>query len=399
MKIGIITFHFPWNCGAALQCIALQQYLKSQGHDVCVIDYSPLYHANRYSEYKHPLFLARRAAQGAGENAGLGTKVKKAGIAYLKTVKSWTRHKNFAVQARKFKAFQQEHFNLTKPYRSIEELRADPPKCDLYVSGSDQLWNAKITDNGFDAAYFMDFGPKETGRVTYSIGAEFAGVKFPQSKLIHLVDKIDAIALREEKYLPTVKGACEYINQGDKPLALTIDPTLLLSQDFYGELATQGRLCDEPYVFVYTMPSKVQVMANNVAKKQASRKEIHVVDASGNPNIENKKMPDSRICDPSEFLAYIRDAEYVVTSSFHGTVFSIIFNKPFVAIPHPETGNRITELLNNLGLSDRVAYSVGEALDILENPISYDECTERLKELRQGSFDYLSMCIEEFGNK
>jgi hypothetical protein len=395
MKIGIITFHFPWNCGATLQCTALQTKLEKMGHEAVVIDYSPLYHVNRYSTYKHPVYLAKRAARRTSADEPLPPRLKRAAVAWAKTVKSWSKHAANAERADRFESFQKAHLHMTRRYRTIDELRSNPPKLDMYISGSDQLWNAKITDGHFDPAYFMDFGDSSTARITYAVGADFAAVKFPQSKLIHLVDKIDAISLREEKCLPTVKAACEYIGQGDKPLHIDIDPTLLLDAADY-EPFMSPNVEPEPYIYVYTMPSPSQAVANKAAKALAEKTGLHLIDACGNPLQGNRQIEDSRVCGPDEFLSYVNNARYLVTSSFHGTAFAIIFRKQFVAIPHTDTGNRVTELLDKLGLSDRVAYTASDAVAKFDTPIDYEAMEPKLSALRAESEGYLRDCIERF---
>lgn len=397
MKIGIVTFHFPWNCGAALQCVALQTYLEKIGHEAQVIDYRPLYHVNRYSEYKHPVYLARKAAVRKSPNEGKVPRVKRAATAYVNTVKSWRKHDQVAPQAKRFRDFAGRHMHLTSMYRTVDKLRSNPPDCDLYVSGSDQLWNAKLTGGKFDPAYFLDFGPDDAGRITFSVGADFAAVKFPQSKLIKYVGKLDSISLRETRCLETVRGACEYIGQGDKPIHIDLDPTFLLEREDYEQFEDSVDV-PEDYIFVYTMPNpQSQSIANKVALALGKEKGLPVIDACGNPVQGNRTVPDHRVCGPGEFLSYVKNATYVVTSSFHGTALSVIYGKEFVAIPHTDTGNRVTELLDKLGLSTRYHDNAKGALAAFADKVDYATCYDNLQGLREESRTYLKECAQRFG--
>ena len=393
MKIGIITFHFPYNCGAMLQCAALQTALEKKGHEVEVIDYRPWYHQNRYTPRKNPMVFAKSCY--AGKEGNAFRKFLSGCRGYGRIVLSWKDAGKKKDQDSRFKNFRVKHLHTGKVYRNIEALKKNPPKCDLYVSGSDQLWNAHITNGELEEAYFMTFGGPEIGRITYSVGADFSECKPGyEEELKKLLAGIDSIALRESKWLPVIEQCAP-----DKPTAVTVDPTFLLQKDEYDAMITDKELETEPFIFTYTMPNDTQAKINNAAKIFGEKIGMKVIDASGDPKKWNLKVEDHRLCGPDEFLWYMKHASYVFTNSFHGTAFSVIMEKQFYVIPHSQTGNRAVELLEKVGLQSRIATSGNEAANRMTNPIDYEPVRRNKAALREESMSYLLNCIEKYGKK
>ena len=390
MKVGIITYHFPYNCGAALQCFALQTKLEELGHEVCIINYRPWYHQNRYSPLKNPIYFANKRFHDPAGN--LAKRCYHAVDGFYKTVYSWRNYSKVSLKEQKFKPFVKKYLKETKVYRSLEQLKKNPPKCDIYISGSDQLWNSAITSGKFDSAYFLNFGDKNIGRMSYSVGADFSKISEPEKVLSDLVKDLDIISLRESKWLPFVEKATE----GKIPTHIDVDPTLLLKDETYCKYMPKMPEEKEPYILTYTMEGETQKQIYNGARILSEKLGMKVIDVSGNPNHMNRKVADNRLCGPDEFLWYVKNAEYVVTNSFHGTVFSVIFKKQFVTIPHAVTGNRVTELLDKLGLERRYYRVTTEAVDEITNKIDYNNVEKRLEELRESSIEFLSESIEKY---
>ena len=391
MKIGIITYHFPYNCGAALQCFALQTKLEELGHEVCIINYRPWYHQNRYTPLKNPVYFAGKRFHDPADN--LLKRVYHAGDGFLRTVHSWKNYSAVELKEKKFRTFVKRYLKETRVYRTLKQLQKDPPKCDMYISGSDQLWNCGITGGVFDSAYFLDFGGDDIGKMSYSVGADFSKLENPAEVLKDLVKGLDVISLREEKFLPDVQKAVD----GKIPTHVDVDPTLLLTADKYIAHMPDLPREKEPYILTYTMTGETQKQIYNGAKLLSEKLGIKVIDVSGDPNKMNKKVEDNRLCSPDELLWYVKNAEYVVTNSFHGTVFSVIFQKKFVTIPHAQTGNRVTELLDKLGLSARYHRVTTDAVEAVTNELDYNAVTEKLSALRANSTEFLSESIRKYG--
>lgn len=386
MKVGIITYHFPYNCGATLQCFALQTKLEELGHDVCIINYRPWYHQNRYTPLKNPVYFAKKMYHEPAKN--IFEKWKHAAGGFYRTIRSWKRYSEVAVKDKKFRNFVQRNLKETNVYRTIEQLQKNPPRCDVYIAGSDQLWNSAITGGMFDSAYFLDFGGENIKRMTYSVGADFSKLADPVDALQDLVRKLDVISLREEKWMPAVNEAATGI-----PTHVDVDPTLLLTAEKYESYMAPLKPEKEPYILTYTMVGETQKQIYNGARILSEKLGLKVIDVSGDPGQMNKKVEDNRLCGPDEFLWYIKNAKYVITNSFHGTVFSVIFKKKFVTIPHAVTGNRVTELLDKLGLSTRYHRVTTEAVKEITKDIDYGIVEQKLEALRNNSIQFLQECV------
>lgn len=393
MKVGIITYHFPYNCGAALQCLALQTKLEQLGHEVCVINYRPWYHQNRYTPLKNPIYFAGKRFRDPADNLWL--RIRHALGGFLRTVSSWRTYPYVSKKENKFRPFVKRYLHETKIYRTLKKLQKDPPKCDIYISGSDQVWNAAITNGVFDSAYFLNFGNVNVGKMTYSVGADFRNLENPAKMLEDLVKDLDVISMREVKYEPVVREAAK----GKIETHIDVDPTLLLTAEQYERFMPDMPKEPAPYILTYTMTGETQKQIYNGARILSEKTGLKVIDVSGDPNMMNKKVEDNRLCGPDEFLWYVKNAEYVVTNSFHGTVFSVLFRKKFITIPHAQTGNRVTELLDKLGLSQRYHTVTTAAINRITNDIDYQDAHAKLDALRRNSAEFLQQSVEKYGRK
>ena len=393
MKIGIITFHFPYNCGAALQCLALQTKLEELGHTVSIINYRPWYHQNRYTPLKNPIYYAGKRFRDPADN--VAKRVWHATDGFLRTVHSWRTYPQVSKKEVRFRSFVQKYLHETPVYRSLTQLQKNPPPCDVYIAGSDQLWNSRLTCGDFDSAYFLNFGSPNTGRMTYSVGTNFSGLEHPENVLRELLKNLNVISLREVKWLPVVQQAA-----GTIPVHVDVDPTLLLTAEQYSRFLPEQMPAEpEPYILTYTMTGEAQEKAYQAARMLSERSGIKLLDVCGDPIKANLQVADNRLCGPDEFLKYVQNAAYVVTNSFHGTVFSIIFQKKFITIPHAQTGNRVTELLDKLGLSDRYQERVDSAVEQIVEEVDYASVFEELNRLRDESVIFLQKSVEKYGCK
>ena len=395
MKVGIITFHFPYNCGAVLQCLALQTAMEKEGNEVDVINYRPWYHQNRYVPFRNPIYYAHKRAMKRDANDRLKWQLMRGAKGFVQTVHSWVNFKKVMPKHKRFKRFIKANLHETRIYRSIKQLRRRAPKCGLYISGSDQLWNAKLTEGVLDPAYLLDFGKPETGRVTFSVGVDLKGLIRPADTYKPQLAKLNAISTREKNGYDQV----EKLAGKNTYLHVDVDPTFLLDKEEYEPFICKTELEKEPFILTYTMPNDTQPKVNNAAKLLGEKLGIKVIDVSGDPTAGNKKVADNRICGPDEFLWYVKNASYVFTNSFHGTAFSVIFEKQFMSIPHTITGYRVMELLEKMGLKNRFVDNGVAASKRIEQVIDYAPVRENRKKLKKISIDYLKMCVDKYGNK
>ncbi len=377
MKAGIITFHFAFNQGAVLQCYAMQKYLESKGHEALVIDYRPKYHTVMHSAWRDPLTYS----------GVFWKKFKNRNVPArtLFTARSFLRcmYWNISGVDRKnqeaFRKFIAKNLRLTDEYRTVEQLKSAPPALDAYISGSDQVWNPDLTDQDFDRAYFLDFGTDETRRITYAVSMGKRNDSGTRAKLRNLCRNIDAISLREYS-----REDCEAIG---RDVHVCVDPTLLLDAEDYA--GAEGEISvEKPYIFAYgfeTNPALLRAVDEAVGKYgcpviNGSPKWLKL---SGNSKVISGYGPD-------QFLSLIKGASCVVTNSFHGTAFSIIYKKDFITVPHSTRAKRMTDLMEKLGISYRLYGKDGYSF---ETPIDYTQVYKKLENLRKHSAEYLDMAL------
>lgn len=357
MNIGIITMHRVQNYGSALQAYALVAYLQKLGHHVETIDYV---FPNSYH-------------------------LKKAIPSLKGRIKLWIREtlrsllvEPFLQRNHKFIVFRRAHLSLSKKeYKSKEYLKACPPYFDLYITGSDQVWNESKIFN--DDSFFCDFALKD--KKIISFGASITTNKLTDTyaeRLKKQLAKYSAIGVREKSSLPLIQklGLSQNIQ-----VLNTCDPTLLLESTDYDNLASESKVkIDYDYILVHQLeynfsaePAISEVI--NSAKKHYGCGIIMI-------DHMFKKLADGdhKVCNlgPNEFIWLFKHAKAIVTSSFHGTMFSVIYRKPFVSIAPPKghLDSRITDTLVGMGLTDHLVYNNGEKISINWNA-NYTDIQEK----------------------
>lgn len=377
MKIGIITFHFAFNQGAVLQCYALQKFLEAQGHESYVINYRPMYHTVMHSAWRNP-FVYSGVFWKKYRNMRLFSR-------FYVTLRSFVRSMYWNItmvdkeNQKAFRSFEKENLHLTKEYKTIEELRSVPPEMDAYISGSDQVWNPGLTGEEFDKAYFLDFGDIKTKRITY---AASMGKKHDAKLIAQLHDfcrELDAVSLREYS-----KEDVEAIG---RDVHVCIDPTFLLTADDYSDVESE-KTEEEPYIFTYGF--ETNTLFRDAVERAVKKYHCHVINGSPKWIHLNGDVKNISGYGPDRFLSLIKNAQCVITNSFHGTAFSIIYQKDFITVSHSTRGKRMQDLLGKLGLLYRL---FGEPDFSLEKPIDYTAVYEKLNRLRSHAIEYLTMAL------
>ena len=376
-SVGILTFYKSENVGAVLQACALQQVLTEMGYSAQIIQYlDQKKKQSRLSKGKriiHNLWY---------------TGIKRGLLRDLR----WRRICDFV----------EKYDTLSeKAYFSQAAIHKDPPQYDIYITGSDQVWNPSVTGN--DETYYLTFAPAEAIRLSY--GASLGNISVLQKdpeKLKYMLCQLDAISVREKD------AACAISDLIQKPVTQVLDPTLLLdAQRWMRFTANSAPVVKHPYILCYYMPGNAAIEKGirNIAETLHKKTGLPVV------NIGKKDWQKLRFCKedlfdhgPLEFLWLIQNAACVVTNSFHGTAFSINFGKPFYV---PATGNentaitrtsRIFSLLSALELEDRLVRVDNEgnmmSSEIAEQTIDYTEINNKLTELRNASVAFLKNTCE-----
>ena len=369
MKIRTITCHDVYNAGASLQAFALQKYLSGLGHDVEIIDYKPEY-------------LSRHYSLSAVNNPAY----RKPGLRELyilaKLPKRLKRLKN--PKKINFDRFRKEYMKLTKRrYRSFRELRQHCPEADLYIAGSDQIWNP-LFPNGKDPAFFLDFVPKDKVKASYA--ASFAVNEIEDEERIRVEDylrKFDCISVREQSSL-------KLLEKMKVPGTHVCDPVFLLSAQEWKSM-TVPFMEQRDYLFVYDFDGNRAVQ--DQIREYAKEKDMEIVSAF--PFEGGRYLND---LGPCEFLGVMADAKMVVSNSFHATAFSILFHIPFAVFERQENINiRMTDLLGYFGL-EHTSFIDGNC-PMKEPEFEWDEIDRRREELTVHSKDYLRQCIEKANRK
>jgi hypothetical protein len=349
MKIGILTFHWATNYGAALQAYALQTYLRNLGHDVYIINYRP-------KQYKKTIFKCF---------------FRKRFWLCLAEVKEYIKEK-------KVEEFRKKYLNETSLYGSLDELRKNPPEFEVYICGSDQIWNPSFTAKGEGkptSAYFLDFGDTNITRIAYAVS--FGCEEYPEAAAIiakKYMRNFKAISVREDSGISIVT------RMGFKNPVKMPDPTLLLSRDDY-LFNDKENILIKQNAFVYILRNEYSEVKGIISNLQ-SRYEIL---------LSSHLLNSDSI---QEWVNKIRNASIVLTNSFHGMVFSLIFHIPFIVVPAKgsEAGmnDRFYSLLSDLNLQHRIMadYDIEKLNVILEERISWDRIDIHLANLKSSTSNF-----------
>ena len=356
MKIGIATFHWSQNYGALLQTYALKTRLTELGHEVYVIDKRP----NRK------------------KNESFSSKIKDA---ILRVMHPFDRGNEYK-QKSKLEYFRNNYLSLVK--------EGDIPKLDAIVCGSDQIWNPKLTGGKYDPLYFGVSNQVDAQkRIAYA--ASIGEATIPENEIREfesLVSRMDAISVREKSIVDLVQKCTK------NKVYNVVDPTLLLQRDDYSKLINDSTAWKQPYVLIYqnTYDENLYKMAFHIAKRK-NLKVIEIARKRYRPISKCKVILDGGV---EDFLNMYKNAAYVVTNTFHGTVFAIEFGREFVSIPLKGRESRVETLSEITGLQDRLlsGYSENSFDEILTKEIDYNDVYERLARCRQSSEDFLTQALD-----
>ena len=368
MKIGILTQPLCDNFGGILQAYALHSVLEQYGHQVILINriYQPItirgYLLRCFSVVKCILlkYICRRSDLQIADP-----------FYYVYNI-----HKHAASN------FIRGHINCSKPLGNDELLRAYVAKeCfDAIIVGSDQVWRSEYSPSIKN--YFLDFLSQDSHVKRVAYAASFGTHNNPIEKeylvdCIKLAHSFDAISVREQSSVGYMQKVFELT-----PVCV-LDPTLLLTADYYRALYKIKRHQGEKYIACYILDRGEEKEKIQKAVAEELGFPIHYMSANG------KEMARYNV---EEWLQMIDSAEFVVTDSFHGCVFSIIFQKPFICIGNKERGmERFYSLLSQLSLEKRFV-SFSHPI-FPSSTIDWTRFNERLEYLRKNSRQFLAQSL------
>jgi hypothetical protein len=369
-RIGLVTYHFVPNYGAVWQAWALQQALQNLGHDVSVIDYRPR-HVFEGGSFKWPTSKRRLRANLV--------------VAYQNYLRFRGRFGYRKQLVRSFEDFQSRYLRLSdQRYRSLRDLREVPPLCDTMICGSDQIWNPSV-QAGLDPAYFLRFGGPEIRRIAYAASFGRRAIEAEYLEQVgRWVGSFDAISIREASGRNVLDEAGVSAGAVHVP-----DPTLLI--DDYPDQSPLSAI-PEAYLMSYVLRSGDRI--NQMQRQVAQRTSLPLM-SPRNPHSVASTADMLVTPSPIEWLGLIRRAHYVITNSFHGTLFSIIFRKPFVSVSigsgKATLNERVVSLFDRLGLEDRFVAEAdsNRVVQLLETPVDWDRVHGAIHGWREQALDYL----------
>lgn len=362
MKIGILTFHRANNYGAFLQAFALKHYLESPGHQVEIVDYWPEGHADAYRlfprSWKHHPFLG---------------KIKR----LISIVLRFNREKKRIDGMQRLVSL---YFGLsdTPRYVTPESLKQISHDCIVY--GSDQIWWKSILPGyeGFDSVYWGEFVPASVRKIAYA--PSMGIINLTEDNKIQIrtwLGNFNALSVRET-------GLYEAIHDlTDKEITVVSDPVFLLSKEDW------SRFCypinrSKKYILYYNLLTSKE--GDALVKMLKQKWGYDVVEVTGGVRTIKIGKRYVQTADAFEFISFIKDAEFVVTSSFHGTAFSIIFEKQFYATGFGQRVGRVKSLLSLLHIEERL---ISDVTCLPDKRIEYNMVSEAMNDLLLVSKNYI----------
>ncbi|MCR1025187.1 polysaccharide pyruvyl transferase family protein [Cellulophaga baltica] len=376
-KIGIITILNVNNYGAELQAFALHHKLKLMGYDNEIINY--LYYKNpEYNIEPDSKPLIKTSVKNKLKDFVLKWLDKYSALKYPELAK---------VRKQRFEDFHKNHTALSRTYQSYSDLYNAKLEYDTYIVGSDQVWNP---NNGTNLApFFLTFAPKNANKISFasSFGVgQIDEVYYPQYK--EWINNLTHISNRESAGVEIIKRVT------GKDATHVVDPTLLLSKAEWEGLMVPYE-SKEPYIlfFIFKKNDYAENLAYEIQKKTGFK--IIRVCKNEMPLESDDKILNIRDFGPLEFLGLYSGAEIVLTTSFHGSVFSLIFEKPFYTItPSSKNNNsRQESLMSKVDLMHRLLRE-GDKVDLDKlYDINFEEVKPKLEPQIKLSVDFLKKSI------
>lgn len=360
-KIGIITFHCAHNYGAMLQAYALKKYLLQIGYEAHIVNYRCRTILDSY--YQHFSVVQMVGRRGLLFPWRWGRTAKTLYWVH-------THRQEHAERREKFVRFEKTYL-LDPECAPVSPKEIGRLRLDAFIFGSDQIWNSDITGEE-EAVYWGQFQIEGQQRIVYGASHSQRMLTPAEQKNIALcLSSFDGVSVRENFLAEQVK---EITGQ---QVPVVVDPTLLLVGQDYEKLLPPNHVGEKPYVLLYMMHESEE-------SKKAARRTGLPMKIIGCRNKElfcdigPEKILDAG---PIEFLDLLRHAACVITNSFHGTVFSILFQRPFCVIS--EEDPRIDNLLLAAGLEN------ARILDASEfSPESFVQSTSETFQKLQSSIDF-----------
>lgn len=362
MKIGITTFNWANNYGAMLQAYALQSFLCARGHTVEIV---------RYCVGLPPAGLRKWIAR------TLYGCVSKWEVTYKEYI---------------FEQFRQRYLMRTpEVFRSINDLKNIADRFDMLITGSDQVWNPSLLAqvDHLDDLYFLSFAGTRTRRISYaaSFGCSEKGMMNEewQNIISQKLQNMDRISVREESGLDVIQSLGVSTNA-----VHVVDPTLLLGKMDYEKMVGRGKTSRD-FLFSYMLHGMEQDAESLCGQISETLKLKRLkCDARKTAVHKGYTLPS-----PIGWLQQIRDASFMVTNSFHGVAFCLIFHIPFIAVllggDISSMNARVVDLLKAVGLTDRIILPQHNTpAEFFNKEINWCNVDQQISSMRAKSVNFLA---------
>ncbi len=361
MKIGIVTFHSGINYGAVLQAYALQTYLQKAGHEPFFINYKYCWYVPIYN----PRAWLSRTPRGVFNKI------------------------NGNILRNVFNTFREKHLILgSSKYISLDELLNTPPVADGYICGSDQVWNPNAIHKNDESAVWLGFGNETVRRISYAASFSVPDLDTGiRERWSGYAQRFYAIGVREKDGIDLVKKL------GRNDAVWVPDPTLLLDASEYSAVEVKLKEPHVPYSFSYMLGTDNNELASDITKTVSEK--LRVKQFASHPYSLSHNIFDSGFVGPAEWLTRLHLSDFVVTNSFHGLMFSLIFRRPFIILlraqKEAEMNSRFISILEVVGLQNRAvsAYDSAQIERLCREEIDWDLVHARLNVFREKGCQYI----------
>ena len=387
-KVGLALVTDKVNYGTVLQAYATQNYLNGKNIDNEVLDMKGFKASLRK---KHLIFSLKRIF----DRDYILTKWKMLFKVFL-TIVNWNDLKiKSKKRNRKFRDFISSHFIFSPTFMTVDDLSNYSQKFDAVVVGSDQLW---LPHHIYAGYYTLEWVPQGVKRISYatSFGVSVLPISL-SDKLDDYINKLSSVSVRENS------GADIIRENANREAALVCDPTLLLTAKQWRDISAKDRIIDEKYIFCYLLGNSKHSRKYAQRLRERTGYKIIAVTHMDEYISMDEEMADYCPFDvgPAEFLKLIDDAEYVVTDSFHATVFSLIFHKQFIVFNRFEknnsmsTNSRIATLLSRFSLQSRLFVDTKDVEECINATIDFTVVDKNIQVYREESERFLLESIGE----
>lgn len=370
MKIGIISFHNAANHGASLQAYALLKFIEDNGYDCEYIDYQNEFRRKNYD-------MGFLIVSSLRERHIMEAIKYSLGAPFL------------AIRKKAFSNFYNEHVKYSKRvYYSPEELSISNKDYDVFISGSDQIWNPH--HNGADVSYLLDFVNNNKKKISYSSSLSITTVpENLREKYIQCLSSIQFLSTRELSGVELIKQLT------GRTAKLVLDPVFLLDRNDWIKFACRKKY---GYNFVFSDTNRPDQILRFVSSTRYPLSKIKHHKLSRYTTLKdfvNPKVKVEYTLSPTGYIQNILEADLVLSASFHCTCFSIILNTPFVCFLTGDNGKdeRLKTLLTHFGLTDRI-YTDHMTIDDINKKIEWDNVNSILHKKRKDSIDFLINAIK-----